>query len=62
LGKPDYDFLAFSSVVRKTQRERNPGTNWIRGWVGFRVDLDTEARGKILCLRPGIETQSSSLQ
>jgi hypothetical protein len=30
-------------------RGKNPGTHWIGGWVGLRVGLDTEARGKILC-------------
>jgi hypothetical protein len=31
-------------------RERIPGTHWIGGWVGLRAGLDTEARGKIICL------------
>jgi hypothetical protein len=26
--------------------ERTPVTHWIRGWVGLRGDLGTEARGK----------------
>jgi hypothetical protein len=34
-------------------RERTPGTYWIGGWVGLRAGLDTEARGKILCLCRG---------
>jgi hypothetical protein len=29
------------------------GTHWIGGWVGHRGSLDTEARGKILCLCRG---------
>jgi hypothetical protein len=33
--------------------ERTPGTQWIGGWVGLRPGLDTEARGKILCLCRG---------
>jgi hypothetical protein len=31
-------------------RERTPGTQCTGGWVGSRAGLDTEARGKILCL------------
>jgi hypothetical protein len=34
-----------------TPGERTPGTHWTGGWVGPRVGLDTEARGKILCSR-----------
>jgi hypothetical protein len=38
-------------VVSVTPRPRfNPSTHCTRGWVGFRFGLDTEARGKILCL------------
>jgi hypothetical protein len=33
--------------------ERTPGTHCTGGWVGFRAGLDTEARGKILCLCRG---------
>jgi hypothetical protein len=41
-------------VVRVTPRPRfPPGTHWIGGWVGLRAGLDTEARGKILCLCRG---------
>jgi hypothetical protein len=29
---------------------KDPGTHWTGGWVGLRAGLDTEARGKILCL------------
>jgi hypothetical protein len=32
-------------------RGKNPGTHWTGGWVGPRAGLDTEATGKILCLR-----------
>jgi hypothetical protein len=41
-------------VVSVTPRPRftpgkgPPGTHRIRGWVGLRTGLDTEARGKIL--------------
>jgi hypothetical protein len=35
-------------------RERTPGTHWIGGWVGLCAGLDTEARGKILCLCRGL--------
>jgi hypothetical protein len=31
-------------------REWTLSTHWIGGWVGLRAGLDTEARGKILCL------------
>jgi hypothetical protein len=34
-----------------TPGERTPGTHCTGGWVGPRADLDTEARGKILCAR-----------
>jgi hypothetical protein len=34
-------------------RERAPGTHWIAGWVGLRACLDTEARGKTICLCRG---------
>jgi hypothetical protein len=33
--------------------ERTPGTHWIGGWVSLRAGLDTDARGKILCLCQG---------
>jgi hypothetical protein len=33
--------------------ERTPGMHWIEGWVGLRAGLDTEDRGKILCLCRG---------
>jgi hypothetical protein len=32
---------------------KDPSTHWIRGWVGVRAGLNTEARGKILCLCQG---------
>jgi hypothetical protein len=34
-------------------RERTPGTHWRGGWVGPRAGLDTEDRGKIICLCRG---------
>jgi hypothetical protein len=30
--------------------QRTADTRWTGGWVGLRASLDTEARGKILCL------------
>jgi hypothetical protein len=30
-----------------TPREKAPGTHWTGGWVGLRVGLDTEARGRV---------------
>jgi hypothetical protein len=33
--------------------ERTSGSHCKGGWVGLRAGLDTEARGKILCLCPG---------
>jgi hypothetical protein len=36
-----------------TPGERTPGTHWTGGWVDPIADLDTEARGKILCPRRG---------
>jgi hypothetical protein len=38
--------------------ERTPGTHCTGGWVGPRAGVDTEARGKILYLLPGIEPRS----
>jgi hypothetical protein len=38
---------------RFTPRERTPSTHCTGGWVGLRASLDTEARGKILCLCRG---------
>jgi hypothetical protein len=34
-------------------QESTPGTHWVGGWVGLRAGLDTEARGKILCVCRG---------
>jgi hypothetical protein len=34
-------------------KEWIPGTHWIQGWVDLRAGLDTEARGKILCMCRG---------
>jgi hypothetical protein len=31
-------------------QEKTPGTHWTRVWMGPRAGLDTESRGKILCL------------
>jgi hypothetical protein len=44
--------------------EMNNGTHWIRGWVGLRAGLDTEARGKRLFAPAEVQTpivRSSSL-
>jgi hypothetical protein len=38
---------------RALPREKDLGTQWTGGWVGPRAGLDTEARGKILCLWRG---------
>jgi hypothetical protein len=35
-------------------RETTPGTHWLGGWLDLRAGLDTEARGKILCLCQGL--------
>jgi hypothetical protein len=37
-------------------RGKDLGSHWTEGWVVLRVGLDTEARGKILCLCPGSQT------
>jgi hypothetical protein len=42
-------------------RVRTPGIRWGGGWMGLRAGLDTEGRGKILFLLPGIELRSSGL-
>jgi hypothetical protein len=34
-------------------RGKDPGTHWTGGWVGPMAGLETEARGKILCLCRG---------
>jgi hypothetical protein len=34
-------------------RERTSGTHCIGGWLGLRTDLNTEAKGKTLCLFRG---------
>jgi hypothetical protein len=31
-------------------RGKNPGTHWIGGWIGLRVDLDAVAKRKILII------------
>jgi hypothetical protein len=45
---------------------KEPRTHWIDFWVGFRACLDTEIRGKILCLclgsNPGRSVCSQTLQ
>jgi hypothetical protein len=38
--------------------ERTPGTHCTRGWLGPRVGLDTEVRGRIPSPLPGIEPRS----
>jgi hypothetical protein len=38
-----------------------PGTHWIRGWVGLRHGLDTEARGQIIILCRGSNTNRQSV-
>jgi hypothetical protein len=43
-------------------RERNPGTHCTGGWVGPRAVVDTEFRGKIPSLLPGIEPRSPRFQ
>jgi hypothetical protein len=37
------------SVAMLYPQGKDPSTHCTRDWVGFRADLDTEARGKILC-------------
>jgi hypothetical protein len=38
------------SPIALCGRERTPVTHWIWGSAGLRAGLDTEARGKILCI------------
>jgi hypothetical protein len=42
--------------------ERTPGTHCTGGWVGPRAGLDTEVRGKILCLCRGSNLDSPVVQ
>jgi hypothetical protein len=46
-------------------RKMTPGTHWIGGWKGLRAGLDTEIRGKIICLcrelKPGLPGCSQTL-
>jgi hypothetical protein len=55
---------AVDGVVSVTPRprfppgKRIPGTDWTGGWVGPRIGLDTEVRGKILLPLLGIEPRS----
>jgi hypothetical protein len=41
------------ALVALCPRERTLGTHWIGGCEGLRSGLDTEDRGKILCLCRG---------
>jgi hypothetical protein len=50
--------VSVTSRSRFSPGERTPGTHCTGGWVGPRAGLDTEVRGKILSLLPGIEPQS----
>jgi hypothetical protein len=45
--------VSITPRLRFTPSEKTPGTLWTRGWVGPRAGLDTEVRGKILCLYRG---------
>jgi hypothetical protein len=47
---------------RFTPGKRNPGTHCTGGWVGPRAGLDTEDRGKILCLCRGSNPDSPVVQ
>jgi hypothetical protein len=40
-------------LVALYPRGKDPGTRWIGGWVGLRAGLDTEVRGRLLCLCRG---------
>jgi hypothetical protein len=46
-----------SSPCRFTPGEKDPGTHWIRGWMGPRTGLDDMEKWKLLTL-PGLELQS----
>jgi hypothetical protein len=45
--------VSFTPRSRFSPGERTPGTHCAGGWVDPRAGLDTEARGKILCLCRG---------
>jgi hypothetical protein len=47
------DGVSVTPRPRFNSGERTPGTLCTGGWVGPRAGLDTEARGKILCLYRG---------
>jgi hypothetical protein len=42
-------------------REKDTRTHCTGGWVGLRAGLDTEARGKILCLSEDDNDDNNSL-
>jgi hypothetical protein len=45
--------LSVTPRPRFTPGGRTPGTHWTEGWVGPTAGLDSEIRGKILCLCRG---------
>jgi hypothetical protein len=47
---------------RALARWKDPGTHCTGGWVGPRAGLDTEARGKILCLCRGLNLHGPVVQ
>jgi hypothetical protein len=51
-----------ASRPRFTPGERTPGTHCTGGWVGPRAGLDTEDRGKILCLCRGLNPDRPVVQ
>jgi hypothetical protein len=54
--------VSVTHLPRFTPGERVPYTHWTGGWVGFRAGLDTEARGKNLCLCRGSNTGRPAVQ
>jgi hypothetical protein len=49
----DGDEWSASRLGALYPREKTSGTHWIEGWMGLRAALDTQGRGKVVCLCRG---------
>jgi hypothetical protein len=57
-----YSFLTSALDGSEWSASRPYSSHWIGGWVGRRAGLDTEARGKILCLYWGSNPNCLNIQ